>query len=225
MQQKRGGSRPVSRVLSRTVIPLGRSSPNASSDLPGSRAGHASAPLFGLAPDGVYRAAVCCHPRGALLPHLFTLTCARRPSAVRFLWHFPSAHAAQALPGTLPYGARTFLRAVRHSDCPADFPTAVYQSRAAWARQSVVRAPCRGPGAVRAGGTRREYIPCAIDGVVYVQCATFSQASRTAHGQWLGCGLLGCGLLGCAFLLRRQGRGGPSMVRPFGGPGVHWTPG
>ena len=31
-------------------------------------------------------------------------------SAVYFLWHFPSTHAAQALPGTLPYGARTFLR-------------------------------------------------------------------------------------------------------------------
>ena len=32
--------------------------------------------LFGLAPGGVYRAAECCHRRGALLPHLFTLTCA-----------------------------------------------------------------------------------------------------------------------------------------------------
>lgn len=30
-------------------------------------------------------------------------------SAVYFLLHFPSARAAQALPGTLPYGARTFL--------------------------------------------------------------------------------------------------------------------
>ena len=29
--------------------------------------------------------------------------------AVYSLLHFPSAHAAQALPGTLPYGARTFL--------------------------------------------------------------------------------------------------------------------
>jgi len=28
---------------------------------------------------------------------------------VCFLWHFPSARAAQALPGTLPFGARTFL--------------------------------------------------------------------------------------------------------------------
>ncbi len=36
--------------------------------------GSLSAPLFGLAPGGVYRAAACCHLRGALLPHLFTLT-------------------------------------------------------------------------------------------------------------------------------------------------------
>jgi len=33
------------------------------------------------------------------------------PSAVCFLLHFPSARAAQALPGTLPCGARTFLGA------------------------------------------------------------------------------------------------------------------
>ena len=31
-------------------------------------------PLFGLAPGGVYRAASCYQSRGALLPHLFTLT-------------------------------------------------------------------------------------------------------------------------------------------------------
>jgi len=31
-------------------------------------------PLFGLAPDGVYPAIECCHRRGALLPHHFTLT-------------------------------------------------------------------------------------------------------------------------------------------------------
>jgi len=34
------------------------------------------APLFGLAPGGVYRAAECYHRRGALLPHPFTLTVA-----------------------------------------------------------------------------------------------------------------------------------------------------
>jgi len=32
------------------------------------------APLFGLAPGGVYPAADCYQRRGALLPHLFTLT-------------------------------------------------------------------------------------------------------------------------------------------------------
>jgi len=72
------------------------------------------------------------HPYLALLRTGFTLprTVARRavrsyrtisplpvdrtlpaPSAVCFLWHFPSAHAAQALPGVLPCGARTFLHA------------------------------------------------------------------------------------------------------------------
>jgi len=47
-------------------------------------------PLFGLAPGGVYHAAACCHPRGALLPHHFTLTTGcEQPMAVYFLWHFP----------------------------------------------------------------------------------------------------------------------------------------
>ena len=70
----------ISRVLSWTTIHLGRPSPIASSDLPGSPLGAGGAgislrtPLFGLAPGGVYRAAACYQPRGALLPHLFTLT-------------------------------------------------------------------------------------------------------------------------------------------------------
>jgi len=34
------------------------------------------------------------------------------PSAVCFLLHFPSPRGAQALPGTLPCGARTFLPCV-----------------------------------------------------------------------------------------------------------------
>src|SRR5690606_11222145 len=61
-------------VLSRTVIPLRRTSLYASSNLPGSSAGHANGTLFGLAPSGVYLATDCCQPCGALLPHLFTLT-------------------------------------------------------------------------------------------------------------------------------------------------------
>src|SRR2546425_65370 len=52
----------------------------------------------------------CCQARGGLLPHLFTLTLWRK-RAVCFLWPFPSPCGAQALPGSLPYGARTFLDA------------------------------------------------------------------------------------------------------------------
>ena len=61
--------------------------------------------------------------RGALLPHPFTLTThiRRCRSAVCSLLHWPSAHAAQELPGTLPCGARTFLDAlIARRDCPAD---------------------------------------------------------------------------------------------------------
>ncbi len=117
------GSWPVSRVLSWIAIHLGATSPSRSSSLPGNSAGHAIVPLFGLAPGGVYLATACYHPRGALLPHPFTLTCTtlRWPSAVYSLLHFPSARAAQALPGTVPYGARTFLDAPR--DAATIWPT------------------------------------------------------------------------------------------------------
>ena len=62
--------------------------------------------LFGLATSGVYPAVKCYHPRGALLPHPFTLTAY---AAVCSLLHWSSAHAAQTLSGTLPCVARTFL--------------------------------------------------------------------------------------------------------------------
>jgi len=113
-------SQPISRVLSRTIIHLGRVSPHGSSNLPGDSAGRIIAPLFGLAPDGVFPADAVTSVRGALLPHLFTLTGPapkRGAWAVCFLWHFPWACTPQALPGDLPYGARTFLHAHKgHSD-------------------------------------------------------------------------------------------------------------
>jgi len=63
-----------------------------------------------------------CRDAGALLPHHFNLTAGGFPP-VRgvFLLHFPSARAAQALPGTLPDGVRTFLYGVHapHSSHPA----------------------------------------------------------------------------------------------------------
>ena len=73
-KQQKSESRSISRVLSRTAIPLRQPSLTASSNLPGSSAGHANGSLFGLAPSGVYLATDCYQPRGALLPHLFTLT-------------------------------------------------------------------------------------------------------------------------------------------------------
>ena len=45
---------------------------------------------------------------GGLLPHHFTFAVARA-AAVFFLWHSPSGCPDRVLPGTLLYGARTFL--------------------------------------------------------------------------------------------------------------------
>ncbi len=120
-------SRSVSRVLSRTAIPLRQPSLTASSNLPGSSAGHADGSLFGLAPSGVYLATDCCQPRGALLPHLFTLTGAealRRLFSVALsvgsrlpgvTWHF--ALWSPDFPPSRP-------ETERNSDCPIDSPGA-----------------------------------------------------------------------------------------------------
>jgi hypothetical protein len=127
--RKEKRSRPISRVLSRTIIHLRYASPRTSSDLPGSLCGphvlpHPRtgplAPLFGLAPGGVCRATECCHRRGALLPHPFTLTAPFAGGlAVCFLLHFPWAHAPQALPGALPWEPGLSSTLAR-SDCLAD---------------------------------------------------------------------------------------------------------
>jgi hypothetical protein len=64
----------------------------------------------------------CCHVRGALLPHRFTLASTLAgTSAVCSLLHFPWARAPQALPGTLSTGARTFLPG-KSCDLPQRLP-------------------------------------------------------------------------------------------------------
>jgi hypothetical protein len=51
-----------------------------------------------------------CRDAGALLPHRFSFSPVGEPAGeFSFLWHFPSAHAAQQLAGILPCGVRTFL--------------------------------------------------------------------------------------------------------------------
>ncbi len=56
--KKNKKSRPISRVLSWTIIHLGCISLCTSSDLPGNSAGRTIVSLFGLAPGGVYPATV-----------------------------------------------------------------------------------------------------------------------------------------------------------------------
>ena len=71
--QKKVQSGPISRVLSKTIIPLGAPSPTRSSNLPASDAGHAMDAYLVLLQVG-FTVPVCYQTRGALLPHRFTLT-------------------------------------------------------------------------------------------------------------------------------------------------------
>lgn len=119
------GSRPaVSRFLYRrpperaavAAIPLGPPSLAGSSNLPGSctGAGHAILPYLVLLhvgfslPARVTAAAVRSYRTISPLPVPL------RAIGGIFLLHFPSARAAQALPGTVPCGARTFLGMPKH---------------------------------------------------------------------------------------------------------------
>jgi hypothetical protein len=83
------------------IIPLGPPLPTASSSLPGTQVARAAPrPLFGLAPSGVCRAtSVASGPVRSyrtLSPLPVPLS---RPSAVCFLWHFPSSSRT---PGRYP---------------------------------------------------------------------------------------------------------------------------
>jgi hypothetical protein len=81
-------SRPISRVLSWTVIPLGATSPLRSSSLPGPDAGHVMRSLFGLAPGGVCRAGLLPGSRCALTAPFHPYLCPCGPSAVSFCCTF-----------------------------------------------------------------------------------------------------------------------------------------
>ena len=101
---------------------------------PGTERAIFNAPLFGLAPDGVYHAAPVTGKRGALLPHPFTLAdglkAKKSRSVVCSLWHCPWGHPRRELPGILPYGARTFLQFATLTGKPAAAqPTPVLCSR------------------------------------------------------------------------------------------------
>ena len=91
--------------------------------LPGRGPGRPIAPLFALAPDGVYQAAALPRRWWSLTPP-FQLFPLRAESARRwessFLRHFPSGCPAWPLASILPCGARTFLtRAQGHVARPS----------------------------------------------------------------------------------------------------------
>jgi hypothetical protein len=135
---EKGRSRQISRilfVLGRAIIYLGRRLPAASGTLPATQRSRAVSDAVPPGRNGqggsvlpptwaCWRWGLPCRTRhrarGALLPHPFTLACepSRRaaPSAVCFLWHFPSARAGSALPTTVPCPVRTFLPIVRSGD-------------------------------------------------------------------------------------------------------------
>ena len=87
-------TRSVSRILSRTIISLGRRSPGVSSGQPGRSAGRVVPPLFGLAAGGVCLAGRLPARRCALTApfHPYRATTARR-------WHF-----CCTFPGVAPAG-------------------------------------------------------------------------------------------------------------------------
>ncbi len=64
------------------VIPLGLTSPSGSSSQPGSGASHAIASLFGLAPDGVYRAGPVTRPAVGSYPTVSPLPDPERIRAI-----------------------------------------------------------------------------------------------------------------------------------------------
>ena len=84
------------------IIHLGLPLPTASSVLPNRQAGSLIAALFGLATGGVYTASFVTKTAVGSYPTFSTLPVfPEKSSAVFFLLHFPSTHAAWLLTSTL----------------------------------------------------------------------------------------------------------------------------
>jgi hypothetical protein len=179
---REGGSRPISRVLSWAIIHLGLPSPAASCNLPESSAGRIIAFLFGLAPGGVYHAAACCHLRGALLPHHFTLTFRRR----RYLFCCTFRRLAPPRRYLAPCPVEPGLSSTRRKRAAIAWPTPTLIVLESWiyVKKTVGRQGQSEPVSSRAWYTSRRGTPCIFEAIraawLAPTCAFNSAASATA---------------------------------------------
>ena len=127
------GRRPVSRILSRTAIPLGGALLRALlSDLPAGLARRAGAPLqlapqhsrlFGLAPCGVYPAMRFTTHAVRSYRTVSPLPAPLQTRAVYFLWHLPSRSLDAPVPDVIRHTA------LRSSDFPLPAHLAAHRQR------------------------------------------------------------------------------------------------
>ena len=120
--------KPVSVPRRAAIIPLGKALLPSSSNLPGSPTERAAPPpLFGLAPHGVYPAGADYSVRGALLPHLFTLTSSsgENPSLRRYFFcgTFRGTRFERAPPAVSRHAA------LWRPDFPPGWQAETYQSK------------------------------------------------------------------------------------------------
>lgn len=112
-RRKRKASRPVSRVLSSTVIHLRYPLPGTLSDYPKTRAGDPSGTLSLRFPICLSSGGVCLASSialGAVVSYTtFSPLPKRQAPAVFFLLHFPLSRDTWPLASALPCEARTFL--------------------------------------------------------------------------------------------------------------------
>jgi len=111
------GSVKFVRKQTATIIHLGQQSLTGSSNTPDLNVGHAIRdPIWSCSgwslPCRILLPATRCALTAPFHPYRFVTN---NKQAVFSLLHLSSARAAQALPGTLPYGARTFLPSEIHA--------------------------------------------------------------------------------------------------------------
>ena len=134
----------------------------------------------------------CCHGRGALLPHLFTLTrrrpCGRRrgrpcdlPLAVYFLCHFPSGCPDRALPGALPCGVRTFL-----SSAFAPCGASARRRSSGLLRRSNLTRHARVPMSSRRSPAKSRTVPASCTGCC-AACRSLRRSSRCSSCSRAAC--------------------------------------